>query len=81
MPWVTKTILRSINRKNKPFYKYKSNPTQQTKQKYTKYRNTLTSVLRCAKKDHYCKQFDLNKGDMKNTWRVINNILNNKSAE
>ena len=75
-PWVTKSVLRSINRKNNLFYKYKTNPNDKTREKYTRYKNILTNVLRQAKKQYYAMQFELNKSNMRNTWKIINRTLN-----
>ena len=44
-PWISKCILKSINRKNSLFYKYKSKRTDASKLKYSSYRNSLTSVI------------------------------------
>ena len=79
-PWISKAILRSINRKNSFFHRYKLNPTQETKRKYTRYRNTLTNVLRMAKKNYFAKQFELYKHDAKSTWKVINKVINPKRS-
>ena len=73
---VTKSVLRSINRKNNLFYKYKTNPNDKTREKYTRYKNILTNVLRQAKKQYYAMQFELNKSNMRNTWKIINRTLN-----
>ena len=48
---------------------------------YSTYRNTLTSVLRKAKKDYYSLQFQTHKNDIKSTWKVINDVLKNKDGK
>ena len=50
-PWVSKSLLRSINRKNNLYYKYRANPNDTTREKYVKYKNTLTTLLRSKKKE------------------------------
>ena len=76
-PWINKAILRSINGIFF-FHRYKLNPTQETKRKYTRYRNTLTNVLRMAKQNYFAKQFEIYKHDAKSTWKVINNVISPK---
>ena len=78
-PWINKSILRSINRKNNLYYKYKSTQTNAARNKYTRYKNILTNVLRLAKKQYYSTQFQLNKNNIKNTWKIINSTLNKSS--
>ena len=75
-PWLTKGILRSINRKNNFYLKYKAKPTEQNKTKYLNYKNTLTAILRREKKKYYSHQFDSLKKDIKQTWQLINCFLN-----
>ena len=37
-PWVTRSLIKCINKKNSLFYKYIHNPSPQTRLKYTKYK-------------------------------------------
>ena len=50
-------MLRSINKKNKLYYKYKISKFRSSHAKYTIYRNTLTSILSAAKKQYFFAQF------------------------
>ena len=75
MPWITKSILRSITKKNKLYYQYKRRSSDFTWRKYSKYRNTLTSLLRTAKKKYYSAQFQMTFNNIKNTWKVIRSFF------
>ena len=75
-PWITKSLLRSLNRKNNFYYKYRANPTSKSREKYVKYKNTLTTLLRSEKKKFYYSQFELNKANIKEIWKTINNVSN-----
>ena len=75
-PWITKSLLKSINRKNNLFHKYRKNPNTANKTRYVRYRNILTSSLRMAKQSYFSRQFELYKYDAKSTWKVINTVLN-----
>ena len=44
-PWITKSLLKAIQRKNKLYCYYLSHPTIPNKTKYTKYKNILTTLL------------------------------------
>ena len=79
LPWISKSLLRSINRrkKNRLYYKYKITKSDHSKIKYTSYKNTLTNVLRAEKKkNYYAIQLEQYKHDMKNTWKVIKQAMN-----
>ena len=58
-------------------YKYRSNPTEKSRQKYVSYKNTLTKLLRIQKKN--VNQINKYKNDIKNTWKTIKNAMNASS--
>ena len=76
LPWISKSLLRSINRKNNLYYKFKMKPTEQLKLKYTSYKNTLTKIIRIEKRKYYTKQLYLYRHDMQNTWKVLKQAMN-----
>ena len=42
---------------------------------YKDFRNKLTSELRNAKAEYFTNKFNETQGDMKETWRTINNVI------
>ena len=70
LPWITKSLLRPINRNNYLFYKYRSYPTDKSRQKYVSYKNTPTKLLRIQKKNYYVNQINKYKNDIINTWKT-----------
>ena len=76
LPWISKSLLRSINRKNNLFYRYKSKPSKRSKDKYATYKNILTKILRAEKMNYYTNKLNLYQHDIKNSWKIIKNAMN-----
>ena len=74
-------ILNSCKYKHKLYKRYLRNPTMANDQKYKRFRNRLTQVIRVAKKNHYANRFSATKNNIKSTWREINNILGKKKKD
>ena len=74
-PWITPGIIKSIKTRNKLYKIFIKQPTEGNKNKYTKYRNKLTHVIRSSTKKYYSDKFNSCKNNIKNTWRTINEIL------
>ena len=74
-PWVTKGLLKSINKKNNLYKKYLKNPSDRNLQSFKTYRNKLNMLIRKSKRRHYFKQFQKSKSNMKKTWQQINKVI------
>ena len=80
-PWVSSAILLSITHKNVLFRKKLTCPSPHNITKYNQYRNTLTRVLRSAKRKHYQDEFARHTGNSKETWGTLQNLLKSKQKD
>ena len=74
-PWITSALKNAICKKNLLYKNFLKTPTSELKQKYKKYRNRLTSILRKSEKIYYEKLLNAYKNDTKKTWIVIKSVL------
>ena len=74
-PWITKGLLKSINKKNKLYKKYIQIPTNVNLQKYKTYKNKLNMLIRKSKRMHFYTKFEKSKNNIKETWKEINGII------
>jgi len=74
-PWITSAILKSIHRKDKLYRKFRSSPTAANKLALARYKNTLTTLIRVTKKSYYADLLDDHKSNLKQTWKVLNDLL------
>ena len=74
-PWITKGLLKSINKKNKLYKQYLHSPSNKGLQKFKTYKNKLNMLIRKAKRKYFFSKFEQSKNNMKQTWNTINNIL------
>ena len=79
-PWLSKGLLKSIKRKNILYKRYLCNPSSDRANQYKKYRNKLNCSLRATKRICYAKKLEECKSNMKSTWIVLNELINNKKA-
>ena len=73
-PWITKGLLKSINKKNKLYKQYLHSPSNKGLQKFKTYKNKLNMLIRTAKRKYFFLKFEQSKNNMKPTWNTINNI-------
>ena len=77
-PWVTSAILHSIHHKSELFKAKLNCPASHNIAQYNHYRNTLTAVLRFAKKMRYQSKFGKNSGNSRKTWKTLQSLIKSK---
>ena len=84
-PWITKGILKSIQRRNQLYGKIAKAKSHAEKtrifQEFKRLRNEIVNITRISKKKFYSKYFSNNAKDMKKIWQGINEIVNVKSRQ
>ncbi len=80
-PWITKGLLRSINKKNKLYKQYLKNPSENLLQTFKTYKNKLQMLIRKSKRKYYYSKFESAKSNMKETWETINNVLGKQKKQ
>ena len=61
------------------FTHYVSNDPRKIKE-YKAYKNKLYRVIKAAKKNYLTNQFEMNKENMKLTWKLIGTLINRKNT-
>ena len=84
--WITEDLLASIKRKDFLYKQYKSissnNPNFEIfRNLFKQYEKRLKNRISFAKKNYYKQQFDKFKGDIKNTWAVIKEVLHKNKCK
>ena len=75
-PWLTTEIKHMCKKKYVLYRKYLKNPTCYRKNVYKQYRNKVNNSIRDAKRKYYDNKFKGVLNNARNTWKVINEILN-----
>ena len=77
-PWITSGIIQSIKTRNRLYKTYLRNPSLNNQEKYKKYRNRLTSIIRLSRKMYFTNKLEENRNNASSMWRVIGNLIGNK---
>ena len=73
-PWLTAALRLAIKQKNDLSAESILAPTNiPLREKYKKFRNSVTSLLRNAEISYISNQLEINKTDLSKSWRIINN--------
>ena len=75
-PWLTRAILKSINRKNSLYKKLIKSPSRSCELQYKTYKNKLNHIIRIAKRSYYDNKYGNAKKDLKLTWKLLNEVIN-----
>ena len=76
LSWLTRDLSKMINKKTRLYKQYMRKRTTLNKIKYKTLNNKLNKLLRSAKRNYYSNQLEKEKKNIKNTWKISNNVLN-----
>lgn len=79
-PWLTTSLLKCCKTKNKLYKAYLKHKTPSMSSKYKRYKNKLTSILMKCEKVYYSNLIELHKTNLKETWRIIKDLLNRNGS-
>ena len=76
-PWISNEILSYIRKRHHYYILLRKKII--SKKTYSNYRNFVTNKIRFAKKNFFIDKFQEIKGDIRQTWKIINNVLRPKT--
>lgn len=77
-PWITNGLRNACKKENQLYLNFIKNRTFETEQKYKRYKNKLTSILRCREEQYYTDLLKSHKYNTRETWKVLNGIIKKK---
>ena len=80
-PWITKGILTSAGQKNRLYKKFMKSHHPIHEAQYKTYKNKLNHIIRLAKHSYFDKKFLNAKNDLKETWKLIYEVINNRKRK
>ena len=75
-----KRTFKIHHQKNRLYKQLINFPNKQRESRYKIYKNKLTHVIRNAKWT-YENRFEIEKNDMKLTWRLVNEVINKRKTK
>ena len=78
-PWMTNGLKNACRKKNLLYKEFLKTRTNVSEEKYKKYKNKLTAILRHCEKQYFTELLEINKGNMKETWKILNGLINKKT--
>ena len=74
-PWITNGLKNACRKKNCLYSSFLQERTHTSEYRYKTYKNKLTSILRLAEKAYYSKMLLEKRGNIKETWAILNTVL------
>ena len=78
---MTKGLIRSCNKKSSLYRKYHLSNSIADKTRYLLYQKRLKLLLKTAEASYYSHQFSILSGNLRKTWKLLGNIVNNKTSD
>lgn len=77
--WITPALIKSSNTKCKLYKKWIKTKRKSDEAKYKNYAKSFKKLLREAEKQYYTRLFDSSVNNIKDIWKNINLLVNNKN--
>ena len=74
-PWITKELKSDIKIRDQLYKLMKRSPTPGNIKNYKTYKNTNLSKQRKAERAYYHEQFEIHKNDLRNSWKIIKDMI------
>ena len=74
-------IKNFCKKKNTLYRRFLKCRSKEAEDRYKSYKNKLTRIFRYCEKDYYNKKLQLYSYDMKNTWKLMNEVINRKMKQ
>ena len=79
--WMSSALLKSRRTKIKLAKKVSKNPSHDLKEKFKAYKNLYNRLIRQRKKDYYNDCLISCQGDLKKSWDIIQEAVDNKKGK
>lgn len=73
--WITFSLLRCINKKNRLYKEYCKTRNDTSHNKFKRYRNILNRELKTAREKYYYDLLQVNKNNLSKVWQIINELI------
>ena len=77
-PWFTRGLQNACKKKNNLYSLSLRSKDPHILDRYKRYKNKLTKILRLSEKQYFDKFLKEHKNNTKGTWKILNNIVGNK---
>ena len=74
--WITSSLVKCCNKKSKLYKHFIITNSPLAKEKYTKYRNQLKTILEKTRQTYYDNKFKAVSQNMYKTWKILKAVLN-----
>ena len=78
-PWVTKGLANAFKKQKCLYKQFLKNRSPKNERKYKIYKNKLVNIKRFCEKKYYSDLLENNKNNIKETWKILNTIINKKT--
>lgn len=73
-PWITSDLLKKMSKRDILKKRAERSNSDDLWNDYKKERNSVNNAIKCAKRDYFMDNIEQSRGDMRKTWKLINEL-------